>query len=81
MQIQVLMFAAAREAAQSDSLCLEVTDGACAKDVLDAIATNLPSISALVPSCRLAIDGEYVSPKTMIDPSRELALIPPVSGG
>ena len=81
MQIQVLMFAAAREAAQSDSLGIEVSDDACAKDVLNSIAVALPSISALMPSCRLAIDGQYVSPDTVIDANRELALIPPVSGG
>ena len=81
MQINVLLFAAARDAAGSGSLQLEVPDQACAADVLAAIGSQLPQLAALLPSCRLAVDCCYVTADHRVTPDSELALIPPVSGG
>ncbi len=81
MQIEVLMFAAAREAAGSDKIQLEVVDGATAGDVMRAIGHRLPEIAPLLPACRLAIDNQYVSADAGLASGREIALIPPVSGG
>ncbi|MCG8649747.1 MAG: MoaD/ThiS family protein [Pirellulales bacterium] len=81
MQINVLLFAATRDAAGSDTLQLEVADDARAGDVLDAIARQLPALAALIPSCRLAVDCCYVSADAPISAHCEIALIPPVSGG
>lgn len=81
MQIEVLLFAAARDAARSDSIQIEVDDAAHASDVIDAIGTRLPQISPILPSCRLAVDCCYVSPEASVRGGSEFALIPPVSGG
>lgn len=81
MQIEVLMFAAAREAAGRQSIHLEVFDDATADDVMRAIGHQLPSIAPLLSACRLAVDNQYVSPDTSMSAGCEVALIPPVSGG
>ena len=52
-----------------------------AKSILQALGEQCPELQALLPSCRLAVDCEYVSPETCISPKSEIALIPPVSGG
>lgn len=81
MQIEVLMFAAAREAAGTEKINIEVADGACAGDVMDAIGKRLPELADLLPSCRLAIDNSYVARDSLFCSEHEIALIPPVSGG
>ena len=82
MQLDVLLFAAAREAAESDSIRVNVDEPARAGDVIDAIGRELPQLSKLLPACRLAINCAYVSTDEMVDERcSEIALIPPVSGG
>jgi molybdopterin converting factor small subunit len=81
MQIEVLMFAAARDAADSERINVEVADGASAADLMDAIGQRLPELADLLPSCRLAIDNSYVACDSLVCGEHEIALIPPVSGG
>ena len=81
MQLNVLLFAAARDSAGSDSVRVDVADDARAGDVLSAIGRELPQIAELLPSCRLAVDCCYVSPDQSVSKDSEIALIPPVSGG
>ena len=81
MQIDVLLFAAARDAAGSDSIAVDVTDDARANDVIEAVGRHLPEISGLLPSCRLAVDCCYVNGDAAVSADSEVALIPPVSGG
>lgn len=82
MQLEVLLFAVARDAAGRDAICVEVSEPALARDVIDAIGRELPQLAGLLPSCRLAVDCTYVSGETPVSGDRgEIALIPPVSGG
>ena len=81
MQIEVLLFAAAKEAARSDSVQVDVAADACAADVIQAIGVALPGIVDLLPSCRLAVDNCYVTDEQSVTHESEVALIPPVSGG
>ncbi len=81
MKTTVLLSAAAKDAAESSSIEIEVSDHATAQDVIDGLATRLPAIAGLLPSSRLAVDCNYVNGDAPISPSSEIALIPPVSGG
>ncbi|MGI9470414.1 MAG: MoaD/ThiS family protein [Rubripirellula sp.] len=81
MDIEVLLFAAARESAGCDTICLEVPDQPVATDVLHALEQKLPELEGLLSSCRLAVDCQYVGPNAAIAAGAEVALIPPVSGG
>ncbi len=81
MQIEVLMFAAAREAAGSDAIQVDVIDDATAGDVMAAIGHQLPELASLLPSCRLAVDNSYIANESAVSAGCEVALIPPVSGG
>lgn len=81
MQINVLLFAAAREAAQSDSIQIDVAENASAADVLAELSQQIPAIQQLIPSCRLAVENCYVSNDAIVGQGQEVALIPPVSGG
>lgn len=81
MQLDVLLFAAAAQAADSDRVTVEVPDGATAGEVFDALSKQFPPLSRLIPSCRLAVDCTYVESEDTVAPEAEVALIPPVSGG
>ncbi len=81
MHIEVLLFAAARDAAHDDSIVIEVDDNAIAGDVIAELGRKLPELTGLLPSCRLAIDCTFVDNSADIPTNAEIALIPPVSGG
>ncbi len=81
MQLDVLLFAAAKEAAQSESVSIEVSEPARAADVLAALSQQIPQLGAILPSSRLAVDNCYVGDQQLISEHCEIALIPPVSGG
>ena len=56
---------------------VNVRAGDTAGEILSALAT----IGIDARSCRLAVDNEFVTTDTVIDPNSQIAVIPPVSGG
>lgn len=81
MTVAVLMFAGAREAVGADQVEVTLDDGATYAELAAALAERFPGLARLVKSARLAADAGYVDPADGIDPTAEIALIPPVSGG
>jgi molybdopterin converting factor subunit 1 len=82
VRVEVRLFAMLRERAGSSRIELELPDGATVSDALRALATDGPlgGLIELMP-VRMAVNREYASADTVLDPHDELALIPPVSGG
>ncbi len=79
--IKVLLFAALREAAGRDRLEIALPPDATPADVRRAVAAADPSLTHLVDVCRVAADERFVAEGEAIEDAREIALIPPVSGG
>jgi molybdopterin converting factor subunit 1 len=82
MVIHVRLFAVLRERAGTDSLDLELRDGATVADAMRALA-QLESIGGLLERMpvHMAVNRDYAADSTVLAPDDELALIPPVSGG
>ena len=82
MFIDVRLFAMLREQAGSDSVTVEVGDGATVRDVLDAVSRQhgLGDLIERMPVV-MAVNREYVAADSPLAEGDELALIPPVSGG
>ncbi len=76
MEVSVRLFAGLRERAGSDSLQLELADGASVADALAALSGQLDA-----SGCLLAVNREYADDDLVLAAGDELALIPPVSGG
>jgi len=76
MTVRVRLFAMLRERAGSDVVELELPDGACVADALDALSDVTAGVS-----CVLAVNRDYADPGRVLSSGDELALIPPVSGG
>jgi molybdopterin converting factor subunit 1 len=76
MEVTVRLFAALRERAGAPEVTLELPEGARVRDAL----ASLSGLAEGVPLV-MAVNREYASADTELDPGDELALIPPVSGG
>ncbi|GAA5507771.1 MoaD/ThiS family protein [Novipirellula caenicola] len=81
MQREILLFAALRDAAGTDSLVIDVGSDATAADVICEVAQRVPSMQTLLASCRVALDSRYVANTQPLGTATEIAIIPPVSGG
>ena len=73
------LFASAREAAGRGR---DEIDGATVADVL-AVASQRygDAFVAVLPTCRVWVNGDPAEPDTVVGPTDEVALLPPVSGG
>ncbi len=81
MMIEVQLFAGLREVWGGESVTIKFCDDATVADVLVAVEQLLPECESLVRLSRVAIDQQFASTDTPLAGCREVALIPPVSGG
>jgi molybdopterin converting factor small subunit len=73
------LFAQAREAAGTGR---DVVDGATVDDVLAAAQARYGrDFSALLPTCRVWVNGDEAAGGDPVTDTDEVAVIPPVSGG
>jgi MoaE-MoaD fusion protein len=81
VKVQVLLFALLREHAGRSSVEVQLDDEATVADAIGELAA-LPGLDVLdrMP-VRLAVNRDYATLQTRLQPQDELALIPPVSGG
>ena len=74
------LFAAAREAAGRNRD--EMADARTVADVLaEAKRRYGATFAALLPTCRVWVNGEQADDTTPVGPTDEVAVLPPVSGG
>ncbi len=82
MRVTVRLFAMLRERAGSDSVEIELEEGATVADAIVALGED-PGVGDLASRLplRIAVNREYAADDAPIGPGDELAAIPPVSGG
>lgn len=75
----IRLFAGAREAAGTDRGQI---DGSTVGAVLDAAVERFGgAFAAVLPSCRVWVNGEPAERDDAVDEADEVAVLPPVSGG
>eukprot|EP00930_Biecheleria_cincta_P062904 TRINITY_DN48345_c0_g1_i1.p1 TRINITY_DN48345_c0_g1~~TRINITY_DN48345_c0_g1_i1.p1 ORF type:complete len:100 (+),score=14.44 TRINITY_DN48345_c0_g1_i1:33-302(+) len=86
--LTVLLFGPAREAMDASDIKVEVRsrDGAAdikVCDLRDAVAEQCVALKELMAVSRFSVDQELIRDEsgTVITPTSEIALIPPISGG
>lgn len=77
----MLLFAAAREAAGTDAIGLDLAAGATVADAFASLAASHPRLAAVLPACRAAVDEEFAPRASALRDGATLAVLPPVSGG
>ena len=73
------LFAGARQAAGTGSDTFDETTVAAV--LASAIERYGERFAAILPTCRIWLNGDETTPDTAVRPSDELAVLPPVSGG
>ncbi len=81
MMKRVLLFAAAKESVGQDSITVELPDTATVADLRKQLVSEYPVIRDLVARSFIAVDQQFASNDVLIADAKEIALIPPVSGG
>jgi molybdopterin converting factor subunit 1 len=81
VQVQVRLFAGARQKAGRSEVSVELTGSATVGDLRRALAAALPELAPILSRVMIAVDAEYADDSRPIRPGAELAVIPPVSGG
>jgi sulfur-carrier protein len=80
--VNVRLFAHARELAGGESVCVSVSERATIRELRQALLVRLPAAAELLRRSMFAIDNEYVGDEVLLpDDASEIACIPPVSGG
>jgi molybdopterin synthase catalytic subunit len=82
VNVRVRLFAILREQARSDSLQIELEEGATVADALARLGSE-PSLADLLARLpvQMAVNRDYAGLDTPLRAEDELALIPPISGG
>jgi molybdopterin converting factor subunit 1 len=81
VEVQVLLFASAREVAGVERIAVAVDAPATAGDVLDRLVDRFPGLEGHRASLRLAVNSEYVPSSHAVATGDEMAIIPPTCGG
>lgn len=81
MRVTVKLFALIREKAGTDSLALDLPDGADLSQVLEAMRHQQPGLEPYLDNLRFSLDMDFVEADTTLHEGDEVVLIPPVSGG
>lgn len=81
MNVQVKLFASARQLAGAPSVVVEVGQNATVADLEAALFQQFPKLQPLQRHLLFSVDHEYANPTDALCATSEVAAIPPVSGG
>jgi molybdopterin converting factor subunit 1 len=81
MTLTVLLFARARELAATDSMTIELPEGAAVSALRRALSERIPALVPLLAVSMIAVNQEFAAETQVLAAADELAVIPPVSGG
>jgi molybdopterin converting factor subunit 1 len=81
MNVEVRLFARARDLAGADRVRVELPETARVSDLKATLAEQHPALRPLAPNLLVAIGTDYADDATPIGKGAEIACFPPVSGG
>jgi molybdopterin converting factor subunit 1 len=77
----VLLFAAARDLAGTDTATVSLALGATVAQLRAALARDFPALAKLLAKSAVAVNHDFAEDDRVLTPGDEVAVIPPVSGG
>ena len=81
MHVTVRLFALIREKAGTDSLALNLPDGAVVEQAIEALRQRHPALEPYLGNLRFSLHMDFVEADAALRDGDEVVLIPPVSGG
>lgn len=79
--MKILFFAQAEAIAGCDHARLDIDRAISVDELWEALVAAFPGLEALRRATRIACNGQYATSATRLEPTDEIAVIPPVSGG
>ncbi len=80
MRVRVLLFGMLKDLTGKSEDCVDLREGASVQDLL-AHYGSVPRFHGILNSIAVAVNQQYAAADTVLKPSDEVALLPPVSGG
>ncbi len=81
MLLNIRLFARARDLAGSDTISVELPEGATVGNLRSALSDQYPSLDPVIPNLHVAIGTDYAKDSATLDKSQSISCFPPVSGG
>lgn len=81
MHVRVLFFGMLKDLVGKSEDSIDLHDGASVRDMLAGYESRFPRFKESLGSLAVAVNQQYAGPDTILKPSDEVALLPPVSGG
>jgi molybdopterin converting factor subunit 1 len=81
VNVQVKLFAVAKQLAGTDTASVELPGEPTVADLRAALARDFPVLEATLASVVFAVNAEYATDQTRLATTDKIACIPPVSGG
>jgi molybdopterin converting factor subunit 1 len=81
MRVTVQLFARLRELAGTDTVDVDVPDGASVAEVWKAVVDQHKALSPFGSSVSCAVNADFARRSSRVSPGDEVAFLPPVSGG
>lgn len=76
----VLLFGITRDLVGQNRLTVDLPTNSRVADLMASLHRQYPTLAG-IQSILVAVNSEYAEPNTKLNPTDEIALIPPVSGG
>lgn len=81
MNLTVLFFAAARDAAGTDRVTVDVPEGSTVGQLQQLIIRQIPQLERWAQALLWAVNNRYAGSEQVLQSSDVIACFPPVSGG
>ena len=81
MNVEVKLFAVAKQLAGSETITVELPSGVRVSELRTSIGEQHTALREIIERAMIAINAEYASDDAVVPSGSEIALIPPVSGG
>lgn len=81
MELEIRLFATLKDRAGQERITVTVAEPATVSTMRDALAESYPSLAPSLSVALVAVNQDFASAETPLEPGDEIALFPPVSGG
>ena len=81
MIVQVRLFAVAKDLAGAELVSVEVAEPCTIGQLRAALGAQVPKLKSVLGQVTFAVDMQYAGDGTQLQPTSDVACIPPVSGG
>ena len=81
VRVRVRVFAALREVMDKDELVVELPSGTTVTGLWEQLVSGEARLEPFGSAVQFAVNHDFVSKETELQPDDEVAFLPPVSGG